>query len=142
GVFLGSGETDDFNPFPNISTYDPGTSYDAVAVGDVNNDGIPDIVALQDGQDSSGNVNVSVLPMNSDGSANSIDPHYLQGGFVTPGASIVLGDFNGDGIVDLIATSGPGGNIGGSQNNIIVGRGDANGNYGFNTAGYEVPNAA
>ena len=88
--------------------YAVGTQPSAVAIGDFNNDGKPDIAVANA---SSGTV--SILLGNRGGRSAAVS--YAAG--VTP-ASLAVSDFNGDGNVDLVA--------GGSNNamQVFFGKGD------------------
>jgi hypothetical protein len=70
----------------------------ALAVGDVNHDGVPDFAA-------GGTGSVVILNGKSGGRLASYTPF---GGAFRAGISVALGDVNGDGRADLIAGTGPG----------------------------------
>jgi FG-GAP-like repeat len=112
-VLLGNGD----------GTFQPQRRFDAtanpfsVAVGDVNGDGIPDIVAIdsQGGADST----VAVLLGKGDGSfkPETTFPAEIGGGF--PFTGLYLKDLNGDGKADLIVV---GSNL--PSLNVFLGNGD------------------
>jgi hypothetical protein len=78
-----------------------GQSPYGIAVGDMNHDGIPDLVVANNGSSSGSGENIAVLLGRGDGSFAS--PVRYQAG-VRPWR-LVLGDFNGDGNLDLAVTS-------------------------------------
>jgi hypothetical protein len=85
----------------------------ALAVGDVNGDGIPDLIVAADG-----NRVVRVLLGNGDGTfQNSLPSIFIPDGPL----AVALGDFNGDGILDLAATSSFNGT---GTLSILLGNGD------------------
>ena len=91
----------------------------AVAVGDVNGDGNPDLVVANQSADSSGgNGSVGVLLGNGDGTFRSAVP-YASGGYQTQ--AVALADLNVDGKLDLVVTSccGARGVVG-----VLLGNGD------------------
>src|SRR5579883_2853117 len=75
---------------------DAGAGPRAVAVADLNNDGVADLVVANNG-----NGTVSVLLGNGDGSFKPARP-FTAG--VQPDA-VAVGDFNGDGIPDLVVAN-------------------------------------
>jgi hypothetical protein len=90
-VLLGNGN----GTFGAPTVYNVGGNPFSVAVADLNNDGIPDIVV--------GNFTntVSVLLGNGDGSFQA--PHTYAAGSLTAG--VAVGDFNNDGNVDVVVTN-------------------------------------
>ena len=96
--------------FRNQQTYAAGTNPIAVAVGDVNGDGKPDVVLANNAASS-----VSVLLGNGDGSFRS---QQTFSALFQPYA-IALGDVNGDGRADLILA-----NSGVSNIAVFLGNGD------------------
>ena len=86
-----------------------------LAVGDINGDGIPDLVIANDVSDVQGN-NITILIGNGDGTFSQ--GTYLRGGVASSG-SVALADFNGDGILDIAATEEPANNV-----FIFLGKGD------------------
>ena len=78
-----------------------------VAVGDMNNDGSPDLVVLADGARSSSswttNTYVHVLPGAGDGTFRAAGTYLVsRSGWGPP--SLALGDFNGDGKLDVLTS--------------------------------------
>ncbi len=90
-VLLGNGD----GTFQAAKGYAVGAQPVSVAVGDF--DGKPDIVTANQGSDS-----VSLLPGNGDGTFATAQ---TAGTFGAPAASVAVGDFNGDGKLDLAATT-------------------------------------
>jgi hypothetical protein len=97
-VLLGKGD----GTFEAAQSYPAGRSAQAVAVGDFNGDGIPDLAVANFEPTASYIGTVSVLLGNGNGSFNA--PHRYAVG-LDPTA-VAVGDFNGDGVLDLaVATS-------------------------------------
>jgi hypothetical protein len=96
-VLLGNGDGSYRAPV----SYAVGDGCRAVAVGDVNGDGIPDIVTVNAPSFSSGSV--SVLLGNGDGTFRTAV------NFALPSSpfAMALADLNGDGILDLVITNNP-----------------------------------
>ena len=108
-ILLGIGDGT-FGPAKNFAV---GTHPMSVAVGDFNEDGIPDL-ALANGTSHS----VSILLGNGDGTFGPAT-NFAIGGFA---GSVVVGDFNRDGRLDLAVTSGIAG--------VSVLPGDGTGSFG------------
>jgi len=117
-VFLGNGD----GTFQAGVNYAVGTSPTAVAVADVNGDGKLDLVVTS--QNCAPNPTclpapVSVLLGNGDG---TFQPHSDFDAGLDPNW-VVVGDFNGDGVLDLAVIDGQG-NSNGSAALILLGNGD------------------
>jgi len=128
---LASAQNNMFSTIPNIAV---GTNPLAVAVGDFNGDGIPDLAVANSGSNS-----VSVLIGNGDGS------YWLAANFNVGAypAAIATGDFNHDGHLDLaVVNSNPNENGVGGSVTVMPGRGNGDFAQPFGTysVGY-VPTA-
>ncbi len=110
-VFLGNGD----GTLRTLASYPVGSYPIAVRTGDFNGDGIPDLVVTNAGAGGFGDDTVSVLLGNGDGSFQT-GPTYVVGSHPF---SVVVGDFNGDGIPDIATANEVSGDIG-----VLLGRGD------------------
>jgi len=98
-------------------TYDSGGSYPAsVAVADVNGDGKADLLVANKGTGGAVSGTVSVLLGNGDGTFQAAVSYGCGGSFTT---SVVAGDVNGDGKLDLVVT-----NAGSNTVGVLLGHGD------------------
>jgi hypothetical protein len=108
-VLLGNGD----GTFRAAVSYGTGLTPESVAVGDFNGDGKLDLVVASD---SSGNVGiVSVLLGNGDGTFQAAVDYGTGFG----PSSVGVGDFNGDGKLDLAVANFVGGNV-----SVLLGNGD------------------
>ena len=102
GVLLGNGD----GSFQPVVTYDVGEKFVwALAIGDVNNDGKPDVIVSDCAHgvyECAGNGSVSVFLGNGDGTFQSALT-YGSGGVFSTGIS--LADVNGDGQPDIVVTN-------------------------------------
>jgi hypothetical protein len=112
-VLLGNGDGS-FQTARNLSA---GAGPNAVAVGDFNGDGIPDLAVVDKRFPSYG---VSVLLGNGDGSFQTAR---FFGAGNNP-QSVALGDFNGDGIPDLVVADAGDGQGTGAGVSVLLGNGD------------------
>jgi FG-GAP-like repeat/FG-GAP repeat len=118
-VLLGNGD----GTFRAAVDYDLGSYVNAVAVGDFNGDGIPDLAVANASLDSPATPgNVSILLGNGDGTFRAA-VNYTSGGVAV---GLAVADVNGDGIPDLVVANvgdfnnnGQGGNV-----SILLGNGD------------------
>jgi parallel beta-helix repeat protein len=125
-VFLGNGD----GTFRAVATSST-TIKDArtMAVGDFNGDGIPDLItASEDGP------SITVLLGNGDGTFHTGTPQTFAafGGYY----ELRAGDFNGDGKLDLVASTIYGSSSGGEIVGILLGNGDGTFTAGYSTAAY------
>ena len=112
GIRIYRGNAD--GSFSSPLTLNPGVTYAALAIGDMNKDGKKDLVVASN--DKSLNDTVFVLPGLGDGTFGAATSFPLPGG--GPGiASIAIGDFNSDGNVDVMFA-------GGFYSGFLVGGGD------------------
>jgi hypothetical protein len=110
-VLLGNGDAT-FQTAVDCAVGDDG--YHAVAIGDLNNDGNPDLATSVDGN----NLSVSVLLGNGDGTFQEA----MGYGYSDWPESVAIGDLDGDGIPDLV-TTGQGHPEHGSTA-VLLGKGD------------------
>lgn len=113
-VLLGKGD----GTFTSVSVFGGGSLYGAIAVGDFNGDGKPDLAILQSafGSYSSGASNaVGVFLGNGDGTFQG-QQVYSAGGEPW---GLVVGDFNGDGRLDWAITNSEDGTV-----SVLLGAGD------------------
>jgi hypothetical protein len=120
-VLMGNGDGTFRAPVP----YDSG-GYSAVSValGDVNGDGIPDLIVANQGTcQTCGNSSVGILLGNGDGTFQPAVA-YISG--PAESFSVAIGDLNGDGYLDLaVSTECYGtGTCGGGGVNVLMGNGD------------------
>ena len=100
--------------------YPVGLNPFSVAVGDFNEDGIPDLAVANATQTGTSNGSVSILLGNGDGTFKAA-VNYDSGG--NEPSSIAIGDFNADGKLDLVVANFGGG--GGVPNLVLfLGNGD------------------
>ncbi len=109
-ILLGKGD----GTFQAQQQYDTGTQPISIVQGDFNGDGKLDLAVANEGGGTGGNV--SILLGNGDG---SFPTHHEYPAGNVPN-SVVTGDFNGDGFLDLAVA-----NYGSSNVSILLGAGDA-----------------
>jgi hypothetical protein len=111
-VLLGNGD----GTFQAAQSFSAGTKPISVAVGDFNGDGLLDLAVVDQGDSQGRGKGVSALLGNGDGTFQAA-ASYAAG--MTP-TSVAVGDFNGDGIADLVVTDSyaPG------TVNVLLGNGD------------------
>ncbi len=120
-IFHGGGN----GTFQLLRTYATGTNPQSIAVSDLNGDGLPDLIVADSGQQ----FNTPAVPgglyvVINQGSGNFQAPvPYTTGDFPI---TVVAGDVNGDGILDIITTAG-GANV---TWNVDVLLGNGNGTFG------------
>src|SRR5271168_5263239 len=89
---------------------------DSIAIGDLNGDGIPDLVVGNDEGDNFIGGVASVLLGNGDGTFQApVTYSYGATGYTV----VAVGDVNGDGILDLVMVSGESNSLG-----VLLGNGD------------------
>jgi hypothetical protein len=110
-VLLGNGD----GTFRSPILYRAGANPAAVAVGDFNGDGIPDLAVANNDIDNVGPPSVSVLLGNGDGSFRDAVNYDVS----PDPQSVAVGDFNGDGNLDLVVTNHLGNVV-----SVLLGNGD------------------
>jgi hypothetical protein len=110
-VFLGNGD----GTFKAAGKLVAGLGPASVAVGDFNGDGIPDLVVVNRGLPDRLENTVSVLLGNGDGTFQSAQ-NFAVGSYPQ---SVAVGDFNGDGHLDLTVANANDGTV-----SILLGNGD------------------
>jgi hypothetical protein len=113
-ILLGNGD----GTFQAAQNFPVGIYPGSVAVGDFNGDGRLDVVVT--GSDNNGNGRVSILLGNGDGTFQAAQNFPAAGTY--PG-SVVAGDFNGDGRLDLAVAANQGSSLQGTVS-ILLGNGD------------------
>jgi hypothetical protein len=134
-VLLGNGD----GTFQPQVTYAVGSFGSSIAAGDFNGDGHLDLAVVgiaegvaADGGITYGAAELSVLVGNGDGTFQDAQPYSLGPNF--DGGTMVAGDFNGDGRIDL-AFAGPG------VTSILLGNGDGTFQPMVTNAGGAIPDA-
>jgi hypothetical protein len=101
-----------------------GSSPVAAAAADLNGDGNTDLVVLTEAATTGGSATIAVLLGNPDGSLQTPVIYTLPGG---TGLGAVIDDFNGDGKLDIVATSSTMGSMPGQYTyelSFLAGKGD------------------
>ncbi len=109
-IFLGNGD----GTFQAAGSFPAGIGPISLAVGDFNGDGVPDLAVADRGYQTPGNT-VSILLGNGDGTFR--DPQIYTVG--TYPRSVVVGDINGDGHLDVVVA-----NSGSNTVTVLLGNGD------------------
>lgn len=100
----------------NLSLNYPSSAYNALAAGDMNNDGEDDLVALHGSGDAYRGREVTVFPQLHGAFAPSFTRPVSAGLYLAQSAAI--GDLNGDGLDDLVVTAG--GNVPNTYLNVFL----------------------
>ena len=111
--------------FQRQAIYDLGSSPSSIALGDINGDGILDVVATNKGDN-----NVSLLLGNGDGTFQCQTTISVG----TAPCSVALGDLNSDGTLDIVTANGGSNNI-----SILLGNGNGSFNRQINYASSTMP---
>lgn len=101
-IYSGMGNPYQAGSIPITETSISGQSPVGLAAADLNHDGNNDLVAVNEAATTGGAGSVSVLLGNADGSFKTPVNYPLPG---AQGVSAVIDDFNGDGILDIVASS-------------------------------------
>ncbi len=115
-IRLGNGD----GTFRGIFSFQPGTNSNDVGIGDINQDGFLDVIAL------TGRGYAGVLLGNGNGTLQARTTLAMN---TTTGVDLSLADLNGDGILDLV-TSGTSGGFG----NVTLRLGNGNGTFGASSS--------
>jgi hypothetical protein len=96
--------------FQSRSDYNAGPGPYSVATSDFNGDGFPDLAVADNNCQSTPNCGISIILGNGDGTFQG--PLQFSTGTNTNPRSVVVGDFNGDGIPDVALADYAAGNVG------------------------------